>query len=134
MSTIGYWINDGEDDYVIDRKDIDECSDAETLAEWRERLENKSDTITMQIEAFRMYAGETPSVDSLAWYRRACQAKAATSIGLTRLQRRQVAIGAIPNPRDAEIAKLNEALAACRLRALAAEAALEKLEYLSNAK
>lgn len=128
MSFVGYWIENDEEEFVINYKDIDHCVNGDELFSWQHGMERKNEELSMQIDAFRMYAGERPSDASLQWFRRVCQAKAATNIGLSRLQKRLVQLGLIPNPRDLHVKKLEENLAAMKLRALTAEVALAELE------
>lgn len=105
MASYAYEIEQCDrEDFILEREDIETETDADILAEWVRGLENKHDILSMQIETFR----ESPREDneSLLWFNRVCMAKAATNIGLTRLQRRRVSLGLIENPSAKHIARL----------------------------
>lgn len=109
MASYAYEIEECDrDEFIIDRDDIEAADDPDVLADWVRGLENKRDILSMQIEAFR----EAPREDqeSLLWLHRVCMAKAATGIGLSRLQQRRVKLGLVENPLARQIAALEAKL------------------------
>ena len=109
MPSYAYEIEECDrDDYILDRDAIETESDPDILADWARGLEDKIDILSMQIEAFR----ENPREDreSLLWLNRVCTAKAATSIGITRVNRRRVTLGLLPNPLQQQVAALEAKL------------------------
>lgn len=109
MASYAYEIEECDrDEFIIAREDIETETDPQVLADWVRGLENKSDLLAMQIGAFR----EAPREDSesMLWLHRVCMAKAATGIGLSRLQQRRVKLGLVLNPMASHIASLEAKL------------------------
>lgn len=109
MASYVYEIEERDrDEFILSRQDVETETDPNILADWHRGLEDRHDILTMQIETYR----ENPKDDreSLLWLHRVCMAKAATNIGLTRLNRRRVQLGLIPNPADGRIRVLEDKL------------------------
>lgn len=113
------------DEFILDRASIDAETDPDVLAEWVRGLEDRNDLLSMQIETFR----ENPrdNTESLLWFNRVCMAKAATNIGLTRLQQRRVKLGLVENPTARHIASLEAKLLGAKAEIEALKAARERV-------
>lgn len=99
MPRVSYFVDDGQVDYDITRNDIDSCRDRATLEEWLRGLEDHSDCIKMQTDAWHMSPREDDK--SLAWLGRANQVRSATAIGLSRVRKRMRDLG-FDNPAEHE--------------------------------
>ena len=119
---VAYFVDDGIDTQIeIDRKTVDACEDVEALKDWLGGLEDLEETIQMQTRAF--YLAPNNSQESMLWLARANKALAAAGIGHSRIKRRLIALGALPNTKDVQIAKLEEKLANARARIAELESA-----------
>lgn len=124
MPSYAYYIEPTEDEEIeIDKKMIDGCDDHETLRRWMDGLEDRHEILSMQNKAFHLSPRD--DANSLRWLRRVHMALAATGIGIGRLRRRMIAVGAItPDPRDVKIAALEHKIT--NLRAELEEAKARK--------
>lgn len=108
MPSYAYYIESTEDEEIeIDKKMIEGCDDHETLRRWMDGLEDRHEILSMQEKAFHL--NPRNDANSLRWLRRVHMAMASTGIGITRIRRKMIAVGAItPDPRDVKIAGLEQ--------------------------